>query len=191
MADDKIILKAEDLDGYLTAQDQDDLARLSKMYDETIKTFSPLDKAATIEQFDKMGHVMQENSRLASFDKSLFFRNRRRGKPRRGEPRHFKIAQCRHRHARVHLLHATRVRNAFPPGLHRIAFQKQKLHRRAHARENSRAEFFRPQDSEHRYGNRKSRDVRDASRRAFAEHNNVEGNRRIFFARVHYAVRAF
>lgn len=60
MADDKIILKAEDLDGYLTQGDQDDLARLSKMYDETIETFSPLDKNATIEQFDKMGHVMQE-----------------------------------------------------------------------------------------------------------------------------------
>ncbi|MDE5776330.1 MAG: uracil phosphoribosyltransferase, partial [Treponemataceae bacterium] len=60
MADGKIILKAEDLDGYLTAQDQDDLARLSKMYGEAMKNFSPLDKAATIAHFDKMGHAMQE-----------------------------------------------------------------------------------------------------------------------------------
>lgn len=60
MSDGRIILKAEDLDGYLTAQDQDDLARLSKMYGEAMKNFSPLDKAATIEQFDKMGHAMQE-----------------------------------------------------------------------------------------------------------------------------------
>lgn len=60
MSDEKIILKAEDLDGYLTAQDQDDLARLSKMYGEAMKSFSPLDKAATIAHFDKMGHAMQE-----------------------------------------------------------------------------------------------------------------------------------
>lgn len=60
MADEKIILKAEDLDGYLTAQDQDDLARLSEMYGEAMKNFSPLDKAATIAHFDKMGHAMQE-----------------------------------------------------------------------------------------------------------------------------------
>lgn len=60
MADEKIILKAEDLDGYLTAQDQDDLARLSEMYGEAMKNFSPLDKAATITHFDKMGHAMQE-----------------------------------------------------------------------------------------------------------------------------------
>ncbi len=60
MADDKIILKAEDLDGYLTAQDHADLKRLEEMYAETMKSFSPLDKDKTIEQFDKMGHVMQE-----------------------------------------------------------------------------------------------------------------------------------
>ncbi len=60
MADGKIVLNAEDLDGYLTARDLDDLARLSKMYGEAMKNFSPLDKAATIEHFDKMGQVMQE-----------------------------------------------------------------------------------------------------------------------------------
>lgn len=60
MVDGKIILKAEDLDGYLTAQDLDDVARLSELYGEAMKHFSPLDKAATIEQFDKMGHAMQE-----------------------------------------------------------------------------------------------------------------------------------
>lgn len=60
MTDDKIILKAEDLDGYLTQADHDDLKRLAAMYEETMRSFVPLDKARTIEQFDKMGHVMQE-----------------------------------------------------------------------------------------------------------------------------------
>lgn len=56
----KIILKAEDLDGYLTQEDQNDLNELSKVYDETMKTFAPLNKEKTIEQFDKMGHMMQD-----------------------------------------------------------------------------------------------------------------------------------
>ncbi len=60
MANDKIILKAEDLDGYLTQQDQDDLKHLASLYEETMKTFEPLDKAKTIENFDKLGHVMQD-----------------------------------------------------------------------------------------------------------------------------------
>lgn len=58
--DDKIILKAEDLDGYLTSQDQKDIKTLYDMYNETMKSFTPLNKEKTIEQFDKMGHVMQD-----------------------------------------------------------------------------------------------------------------------------------
>ncbi|MCR5290684.1 MAG: uracil phosphoribosyltransferase [Treponema sp.] len=60
MASDKIILKAEDLDGYLTRQDKLDLDKLKAMYDEAIKSFDPLDEAKVIEHFDRMGHVMQE-----------------------------------------------------------------------------------------------------------------------------------
>lgn len=60
MADGKIILKAEDLDGYLTSRDLEDLARLSAMYEEAMKKFSPLDTPAIIEHFEKMGHAMQE-----------------------------------------------------------------------------------------------------------------------------------
>ncbi len=60
MEDEKIILKAEDLDGYLSRQDQLDLARLDTMYKETLKSFEPVDKQKIIENFDKMGHAMQE-----------------------------------------------------------------------------------------------------------------------------------
>ena len=60
MANDKIILKAEDLDGYLTRQDLLDLERLDKMFKETMKSFDPVDEAKIIEGYDKMGHAMQE-----------------------------------------------------------------------------------------------------------------------------------
>lgn len=60
MENEKIILKAEDLDGYLSRQDQLDLARLDTMYKETLKSFEPVDKQKIIENFDKMGHAMQE-----------------------------------------------------------------------------------------------------------------------------------
>ena len=60
MADDKIILKAEDLDGYLTKQDMDDLSRLEKLYAETETYFQPYDRARIIEQYDRLGHSMQE-----------------------------------------------------------------------------------------------------------------------------------
>lgn len=60
MAEDKIILKAEDLDGYLTSQDMKDIKHLEEMYNETMKYFTPLNKEKVIEQFDKMGHVMQD-----------------------------------------------------------------------------------------------------------------------------------
>lgn len=73
MASDKIILKAEDLDGYLTRQDLLDLERLDKMFKETMKSFDPVDEAKIIEGYDKMGHAMQEicashpNVRVYSF----------------------------------------------------------------------------------------------------------------------------
>ena len=73
MASDKIILKAEDLDGYLTRQDLLDLERLEKMFKETMKSFDPVDEAKIIEGYDKMGHAMQEicashpNVRVYSF----------------------------------------------------------------------------------------------------------------------------
>ena len=73
MANDKIILKAEDLDGYLTRQDLLDLERLEKMFKETMKSFDPVDEAKIIEGYDKMGHAMQEicashpNVRVYSF----------------------------------------------------------------------------------------------------------------------------
>ena len=60
MENEKRILKAEDLDGYLSRQDQLDLARLDTMYKETLKSFEPVDKQRIIENFDKMGHAMQE-----------------------------------------------------------------------------------------------------------------------------------
>lgn len=60
MADDKIILKAEDLDGYLTRQDLCDLDRLDKMYQETMKSFEPINEDKIIKEFDSLGHAMQE-----------------------------------------------------------------------------------------------------------------------------------
>ena len=60
MANDKVILKAEDLDGYLTTEDQNDLNNLDKLFKETMKSFDPLDKEKVIEGYDKMGKVMQD-----------------------------------------------------------------------------------------------------------------------------------
>ena len=48
------------MDGYLSRQDQLDLTRLDTMYKETLKSFEPVDKQKIIENFDKMGHAMQE-----------------------------------------------------------------------------------------------------------------------------------
>ena len=59
MTDNKIILKAEDLDGYLTAEDSADLHKLDAMFKETMKYFEPLDKKKVIEGYDKLGHEMQ------------------------------------------------------------------------------------------------------------------------------------
>ncbi|MCQ2578722.1 MAG: uracil phosphoribosyltransferase [Treponema sp.] len=60
MAQDKIILKAEDLDGYLTDQDMKDLACLDEMFKETMTHFEPLNKDKVIESYDKLGKKMQE-----------------------------------------------------------------------------------------------------------------------------------
>lgn len=60
MDNSKIILKAEDLDGYLTTEDTKDLSDLEALYTETMKSFDPLDQQKTIEQYDQLGHTMQE-----------------------------------------------------------------------------------------------------------------------------------
>ncbi|MBQ0163402.1 MAG: uracil phosphoribosyltransferase [Treponema sp.] len=60
MADDKIILKAEDLDGYLTEQDIKDLQNLEDMYNQAMTNFSPLNIENTINAYDKMGKAMQD-----------------------------------------------------------------------------------------------------------------------------------
>ena len=71
---DKIVLKAEDLDGYLTKDDLDDLARLQEMYKGATAHFAAEDKDAIIRDFDEMGHEMQAicskhpNLKVYSFD---------------------------------------------------------------------------------------------------------------------------
>jgi len=60
MADNKIILKAEDLDGYLTADDMADLQALDVMFKDTMKSFEPVDEEKIVEGYDKMGKKMQE-----------------------------------------------------------------------------------------------------------------------------------
>ena len=57
---DKVILKAEDLDGYLTAEDQEDLQGLEAMYQATMSYFSPVQKEMIVKSFDEMGHRMQD-----------------------------------------------------------------------------------------------------------------------------------
>ena len=60
MADEnKIILKAEDLDGYLTSEDMDDLKNLEVMFKDTMKSFEPVDEAKIVEGYDKLGKEMQ------------------------------------------------------------------------------------------------------------------------------------
>ena len=60
MADDKIILKAEDLDGFLTSDDMADLQKLDGMFKETMKSFEPVNKEKIIEGYDQLGQVMQD-----------------------------------------------------------------------------------------------------------------------------------
>ncbi|MGP1588155.1 MAG: uracil phosphoribosyltransferase [Treponemataceae bacterium] len=58
MGDNKIILKAEDLDGYLTNEDVKELKQLDEMFKETMKYFEPVNQNKIIECYDKMGHEM-------------------------------------------------------------------------------------------------------------------------------------
>lgn len=60
MKDDKVILKAEDLDGYLTKQDMADIDGLAEMYREAMKSFEPLDRQKVIDAYNAMGHKMQD-----------------------------------------------------------------------------------------------------------------------------------
>lgn len=60
MEKDKIILKAEDLDGYLSERDKEDLKIMENMYSNTASYFEKIDKEKIIESYDKMGHKMQE-----------------------------------------------------------------------------------------------------------------------------------
>lgn len=60
MSSDKIILKAEDLDGYLTEEDLSELSNLEDLYNQTMQAFNPLDKDRIIVQYDKLGHIMQD-----------------------------------------------------------------------------------------------------------------------------------
>ena len=60
MAENKIILKAEDLDGYLTATDLKELESLDVMFKETLQYFDPVNKEKIIDCYDKMGHEMQK-----------------------------------------------------------------------------------------------------------------------------------
>ena len=74
MSEEKIILKAEDLDGYLTEDDQNDLRTLEAMYKDALKAFNPVDQEKIVSSFDEMGHKMQDicakhpNIKVFSFD---------------------------------------------------------------------------------------------------------------------------
>lgn len=56
----KIILKAEDLDGYLTQDDLNDLNELEVMFKENLQYFEPVNEEKIIDAYDKLGHKMQE-----------------------------------------------------------------------------------------------------------------------------------
>lgn len=68
--DSKIILKAEDLDGYLTEQDQKYLSEMDALYDKAMKSFKVIaaggfsstlanEEKKVIDVFDEMGQLMQ------------------------------------------------------------------------------------------------------------------------------------
>ena len=67
----KVILKAEDLDGYLTEKDQEYLSKLDKLYDEAMESFKVLsaggfsstmatEEKKIISLYNEMGQVMQD-----------------------------------------------------------------------------------------------------------------------------------
>lgn len=53
--DGRVVLKAEDLDGYLTSQDNNDIEELQKMYTEAMAHFEN-DREGLIASYDRMGH---------------------------------------------------------------------------------------------------------------------------------------
>jgi uracil phosphoribosyltransferase len=71
----KVILKAEDLDGYLTAADKDSLTRMEDLYRQVMKSFSQLESGVQLQRrggednlialYNEMGDMMQEISRQA------------------------------------------------------------------------------------------------------------------------------
>jgi len=71
----KVILKAEDLDGYLTAADKDYLVQMDNLYKQAMKTFSRLDSGLPIRRrggeeelislYNEIGTMMQEICRHA------------------------------------------------------------------------------------------------------------------------------
>ena len=71
----KVILKAEDLDGYLNAADKDFLAQMDNLYKQIMKTFSLIASGLPerrrsgedelISLYNEMGQVMQEICRHA------------------------------------------------------------------------------------------------------------------------------
>jgi uracil phosphoribosyltransferase len=71
----KVILKAEDLDGYLSAADKDYIARMDTLYGEVMQSFSRLSSGlqgerrgaedALISLYNEMGNLMQEICREA------------------------------------------------------------------------------------------------------------------------------
>jgi uracil phosphoribosyltransferase len=71
----KVILKAEDLDGYLTAADKDFLAQMDNLYKQAMKTFSRIGSGLParrrsgedelISLYNEMGKMMQEVCRQA------------------------------------------------------------------------------------------------------------------------------
>lgn len=60
MKDEKIVLTAEDLDGYLSKEDLADIDRLEQMYKAAMEDFKTENKEKIIEHFDRMGHELQK-----------------------------------------------------------------------------------------------------------------------------------
>ena len=68
--DSKIVLKAEDLDGYLTDQDQAYLSQMDSLYEKAMQSFKIIaaggfsstlatEEKKVIDIFDEMGQLMQ------------------------------------------------------------------------------------------------------------------------------------
>jgi len=87
----KIVLKAEDLDGYLTAQDRECLARMDGLFSKALSAFSLLDSSLQAERrggeervislYNEMGAVMQEICRQAPNVHVYSFRSHHESQP--------------------------------------------------------------------------------------------------------------